>query len=364
MIAETETPPVAEPLPLGTPSAPVGDGEALVPAADDDSIAAHEASLRPAEPETEGEREDRDARGQFKPRRRAQSQQAEPDDVKTINELTARFKTLEETHGKDIVKKPGESERVYSLRRRAELLERLASPAPAPAPPAAAPIPQPSPRPQAAPVASSFPTYEQFLALDGMSEATYDDYIRAMSRHEYQLARQTERQQEESERTQRTQADRISKHLDRVTAARAKYTDWDTVLPNVPPGHPGYVPISSVIEAAILSSEHSADVQYYLGSHRDILAALNAESQDYSPSAVAAMRRYLDSLVAAPQRTSPNPRAAAGSTGSAPSLQPPPAPRPPNPVRTSATTPTDDPPGDDSESLAAHEKHYRPSSRR
>lgn len=368
-MSQTETqipPPAAEPIPLGTPSAPVGDGDAVsAPAADDQgdgSLAAHEAAFtKKSEPASD---EDRDSTGRFKPRRRAASQQAEPDDVPAINELTKRLKTIEETHGKDIARKDGESDRVYHLRRRAELLERFASGSaklatspPAAPQPTAPPAAAPAPVRQAAQIPQAFPTYEQFIAIDGMADATYEDYVDARADWRYSIQREQERRQDAVEKSQREFQTNASAHQQRVTAAKQKYTDWDTVVT-------ANLPISRVIHDAVLKSESSADIQYYLGAHRDVLAALVSESQDYSSSAVAAMRRYLDSLVAAPQRTSPPARAAAGTTGSALTLAPPPAPRPPNPVRTSAETPDEEPPGDDSMSLAAHEKHFGRARRR
>ncbi len=340
---EAELTQAVETVPEGTPSAPGGE-TAPVSAPADDSLAAHEAAHSPLRDAPERDEET----GKFAPkgRRRAQSQQADADDVPAINEQTKRLKALEEAHGKDIVRKPGESERVYNLRRRADLIERGYT---RPEPQAAAPTPQPAPRPSQ-PLAQSFPAYEAFVAMPGYENATYEDYTDARADWRFAIRREQERQQDAAERQQREFSEKATTHQQRVTAAKKTYADWDSVVSND-------LPISRVVHDAVLGSQSSADVQYYLGQHRDMLAQLNAESQDYSPSAVAAMRRYLDSLVAAPQRTSPSSRAAAGTTGSALALAPPPAPRPPNPVRTGAVI-ADDPPDDSSQSLAAHEKHF------
>lgn len=343
------TPQAADATPLETPPIPSnpagGEASASGPADGDGSLSDHEAAhgAAVADPDT-----DRDEQGKFTPkRRRADSQRADADDVPVINELTKRIKTFEETHGKDITRKPGESERVYNLRRRAEVVERLAS---QPKPQAAtAPAPQPHAR-QSQPIAQSFPAYEAFIAMPGYEQATYEDYSDARADWRFAIRREQERQQDAQEREQRTQVDRASDHGKRVSAAKQAYTDWDTVVSHD-------VPISRVIEQAVLASAKSADIQYYLGQHRDELAQLVSESQDYSPSAVQAMRRYLDTLVA-PQRSSPSSLPAAGPTGAALKLATPPAPRPPTPVRTGAVTSADDPPGDDSQSLAAHEKFY------
>lgn len=345
----TELTQAVEAPPLGTPDVPASS-EATSSAPAEDSLAAHEAAHSPERPTDDAEPTDdaRDTQGRFRPRRRAASQQADPDEVPVINELTKRFKTAVETHGKDITRKPGESERVFELRRRAEVIDRLAT-APAPAVQAPAPAP-PQPQRQAINLPGTFPAFEAFLAIQGNEEATYEDYTDARADWRYQVRREQERQQEAVETHQRTQRERGTAHQARVTTARAKYPDFDAVVTND-------ARIGPVLIDAILASEHSAEIAYYLGKHPQVRNELNAETPDYSVAAVNTTRRYLDSLVAG-QRTPPPSRAAAGTTGSALALAPPPAPRPPNPVRTGAEAPADSPPDDSSDSLAAHEQFY------
>ena len=333
--------------PLGTPETPSGDVGAGADG-DSGSLSDHEASFSPEAQRTPQASDDddaaRDARGQFKPRRRAASQQADADDVPTINALTARLRSLEETHGKDIVRKQGESERVYNLRRRAELLERQSSPAPAP------PTAQPPQSRQAPALAQTFPAYEAFIALDGNEDKTYDDYTDARAEWRFAVLRQSERAQEAAERAQRDFQQSATTHHGRVAQAKAKYADWDTVVTSD-------LPISRVIHDAVLGSANSAEVQYFLGAHRDILAQLVAETQDFHPSAVAPMRRLLDSFVAEQRSDSPS-RTAAGSTGAAPARVSTPAPRPPTPVRTGSIAAPDTPPDDSDMSISSHEKRF------
>lgn len=321
------------------------------PVADSGSLADHEATYSRT-PQKSAESDDgRDEHGRFTkpPKRRAVSQQADADDVPAINELTKRLKTAEETIGKDITRKPGESERVFALRRRAELVERLGQAA-KPEPAKAAPVYAP-PAVAGQPIPTAFPSYVDWVSFQGNEGKDYEEYVDARADWRFAIRRAQERQEEAAAKALAAVTERSNAHLKRVADAKQqKYPDWDQVVTND-------LPITRVIHDAVLASDHSDDVQYYLGQHRDELAALVAESQDYSPSAVQAMRRYLDTRVA-PPRTSPPSRAAAGSTGSALALAPPPAPRPPNPVRTSALTSADDPPGDDDMSLAAHEKFF------
>lgn len=338
--------------PLETPAAPVGEAPVETPA--DDSLAAHEAAHGPERPErTDAERDETGKFVERRSRRRAESQRADADDVPAINELTKRLKAAEETAGKDIVRKDGESERVFTLRRRAELAERAA----APPKPAAQPQPAYQPPSQSAPqsqqqLAQAFPEYDDILQIPGNENVTFNQYLDARARWVFAQLREQERAAEANDRQQREYFESGAAHNKRVSAARAtKYPDWDTVVTND-------IAITQVIERAILGSDKSDDIQYHLGKHRDVLAALNAESQEFSPSAVAAMRRYLDTLVAPATSSPPSTRAAAGSTGAALALAPKPAPKPPTPVRTGTMTTADDPPDDDSQSLAAHEQHF------
>src|SRR6187551_252169 len=109
--------------------------EALEAAAVDGATDADVDNGAPATPHHSAQqRRDRE-RGTFaEGRKRARSQNAGADDVETIGELTRRIKAAEEADGADIVRKENESERVYQLRRRAELLERRTAAGKAPEP--------------------------------------------------------------------------------------------------------------------------------------------------------------------------------------------------------------------------------------
>lgn len=331
------------------------------PPEDTGSLSDHEAAFSPdaqrapaPDPDDEPAESDRRADGTFKPRHRAASQRADADDVPAISEHTRRIKDAEARLGADIVRKDGESERVYNLRRRAELLERFAQ---APEKPAASPpaAPQPTTPPALArrpdPIPSEFPEYPEFVAIQGNEEKTYEQYTDARARWNYALLRQQERQAEAAERESRTQAEQIARFHAGVTAAKAKYADWDRVVT-------ADATITPTLHAAILASEHSAEIAYYLGQHPAERAALNADTTDYAPAAVAPLRRYLDALVAGQRSTVSPSRAAAAPTGSALASVPPVAPKPPNPVRTGSIAQADVVPGDDSMSISDHEKHY------
>lgn len=317
-----------------TPEAP-----AAAPVDDSLSLSDHEAqyggALTDAEPEpgAPDTADGRDQRGRYK----SKSSRATAEDVPRIQALTKEKHTL--VAERDALK----AER-----------DALKSTAPAVTPPPQAgtaaprvqPVPASSQAPQAIP--QQFPTYEAFVAIPGYEQATYEDYVDARADWRFALRRAAEREQEAAEKAQRDFHEKASSHLQRVQAARTKYPDFDTVV-----NAPDLPPITYVMRDAILASKQSEEIQYYLGTHRDALAELVAESQDYSQSAVASMRRYLETLIT----PSTPARNVAATTGSALALVPPPAPRPPNPVRTGTQAQADAPPGDE-DGLAAHEKHY------
>lgn len=356
----------AEAVIPGAPAAPAVPPEPVV---DTGSLSDHEAAFSPdarrapqADPDDDDPQpeSDRRADGTFKPRHRAASQRADADDVPAIAEQTRRIKAAEEALGKDIARLPGESDRVYNLRRRADLLERLSkepeksAPAASPSAPA---IPQPTAPPVVArrqdPVPPTFPSYEQFIALDGNTDKTYEEYVDARADWRYAVRRAAEREAEAAETFQRTRHEQITRFNAGVVAAKAKYSDWDTVVTVD-------AAITPTLQAAILSSQDSAEIAYYLGKHPDIRAQLNAENPDFAEAAVPPLRRYLDALVAAQRSPVSPPRTAAAPTGSAPASVAPVAPKPPNPVRTGSIAVADTPPGDDDMSLSAHEKHFAP----
>lgn len=315
------------------PAAPVIEA----PAAESESLSDHEAQFGPGverelASDEAPEPQERDRRGQYKSR----GSRATAEDVPRIQKLTRDNSTLK-----------AELDALKAEQKHTP----AAAPAETPAPEAGTAPPRPTVQPplqrpaSQASIPQQFPTYEQFVAMDGQQDATYEDYVDARADWRYAIRRAAEKQQEAAEREQQAITERVAAHQKRLKDAKTKYPDWDQVVTTD-------IPLSKVVHDAVLASEHSTDIQYWLGTHRDDCAALVNESQEFSPSAVAAMRRYLDTLVAQPPA-----RNVAAVTGSALALVPPPAPRPPNPVRTSAQAPADQPPGDE-DSLAAHEKFY------
>ena len=349
------------------------------PAVESESLADHAAAFAPGadaaasrardrDDGDDGEAGGRDDQGRFvnRPRHRAASQRATPDDVGAINALTRTIREHEDALGADIARKDGESDRVYSLRRRAELLERQRAPTPASlTPPAAAPPSPPVPAASATRVAPNegasghppsaepprpFMGYEAYL--ESNPEATWDDYDEARQSHRYKEMRRVERAEEAQQAAARTQQERMQRHVEAFPAARAKYADFDAVAFNTA------APVSAVMLDAMLQSAQSTEIRYFLGKYPAISAELAQDSAAIGPEGASVMRRHLEALVASATSSSSSP-AQAAPTGSAAVVPVTPLPKPPNPVRTTGIAAAE-PPGDDDMSVSAHEKHFAP----
>ena len=349
-----EIAPAAEPVPVPedqggvTPDAagePTTLAEHDAQYGDAARAAAEAAPQGTAEPDPE-DAGPRDAKGRFQPRHRAASQAATADDVPTIAALTKRIKDAEAASGADIVAQPGESPRVFELRRRAELAERkVAAPAPVaarPAPPAwpvmpAAPAAAPAkPTPETFPYGTSDPAYLEALA-DWKIDATLTARDRARAEHDAAQQRAAE--------GQRIAADWQT----RVAAAKTKYADFDRVALHPDAIIPPILARGTLGEAFVYEDPTGPDVLYYLLTHAD-------ESERLRTHGANPMALFRE-LTLLGQRLTTAP-AQAASTGSAARLGPPAAPRPPNPVRTGPLMTGDAPPDDDDQSLANHERYF------
>lgn len=303
----------------GTTPAPPADAE--TPVATD--VAEQEPS---AEPAAEPVAENRDDKGRFtKPRHRAKSQQAGPEDVPRIQELTRRLRTLEAE---------------LEQSRRAPVAE---------------------PRPVAdKPKSPTFPSFEEWSK--SQENATWEDYADARADWRYELRRTAERAEEARTSAERAYGEKLKSYQSKLAEVATKYPDFDEIV--TPNGET--IEITKAMEYAVL--DVGPDAAYYLATHRDELDAL-FEDTDIDPSnpafkaVVATTTRYLKTLVASAQRSDTSPaRPAAAKTGSALSIVPKTAPKPPNPVRTSAIRESDALP-DDASTLADHERAFAPKRR-
>ncbi len=252
--------------------------------------------------------------GRFLPkkRHRAASQEAGPDDVPRIRELTARLRTAEAERD--------------ALKARTEAAPRRES-APVPPPPVES-IPKPTP--------DKFDDYSAYVdaLVDWRTEQALTAY-------------QAKQQQAEQERARQAEAQRIHTSWEqRKAAAKEKYPDFEAVALLADTR----IPAGSLIDAWILEHKAGADVLYQLQkdpAELDRLINLPLFDQAYE-------------LALLSQRSNGNgsTRAAAATTGSAPTPPSPSVPKPPNPVRTGPIKSGDEPPDPERSSLADHERYY------
>ena len=326
------------------------------------------ANAVPAEPEPDGTleeheaaeetaRAERDPRGRFaKGRDRASSQKASPADVPLISEYTKRIKAAEAAAGTDIVQQPGESNRVYELRRRAELAERRAAAA-EPAKPQAVAEPAPAPRPSvSAPVGTLYPV--KAAKDDPEPDPTkYDDLTKYLRDQSLWSGRETLRQAN-AEIEQQHQAARqhegalrsFETYRTSMHEAAAKFPDFRQVVEHgfVVPGLPHIteIPQQSVIDDFVRTRPGGGTVLYHLKKNPAEFARI--WNMPDGIEQFAALTLLVDKLTAAPSKP---------AVVAQPVTQPP---------RTIRTTPTPVPPAEpsDDESLEDFEKRYETRRRR
>lgn len=304
--------------------------------------------LDPPDVETEAQKAERarDDKGQFT-RQRAKSQRAGADDVETINALTRRIREAEEKLGVKVERQDGEKDRVYTLRRRAELLEakiertrETAQRVP--------PLPN---RPPPKKFEEKEPVYEDFANEPDQ----YAAWMRAMAG--YDRRKEAHEQQATGYKTQTEAAikarndardrwhhEQFQNHSKRLDAFYAKHPDAEATI------NDSGVVLTPAMQAAIVSADNGPELMLRLAENPDLAddVFILTRNQPLSQDLVASVQRRL------------NRGLTAGTTGSA-SVPPPkvvPAvPRPPNPVRTGPIASADTPPGDEG-SLADHEKFF------
>jgi hypothetical protein len=305
---ETEdSAPVEAPAPV---SAPASTATAVAEPASD--------IVETGDPDTplddDGEPKVRDSKGRW--RSRARSQDARPEDVPRIRELTKKLRTME-----------------------AEVAALKAPKTPAPEPVFALPTP-PVPA-----KGDPEPTLEQFADRDD----PYGAWQRALAkwdRQQEQLQAESGKQQEQFQQTT-TEAEAywagvFDQHKQRLTALVAQRPEAATALQSVKIQPP------PLLDRAIMLDTNSAEVALYLASHPDKLDELTlmTTSQPVTQQNVEIIRRRLQQMMTA---------VSSGSVASSPLFVP--APRPPNPLRTAPMTTGDPVPGDDA-SLESHERYF------
>jgi len=321
---------MADDLAPETPAAGAEAPDAAV--AETISLADHQDIFGPPDPTLEGDAKVKNEEARAKVRHRAKSQQAGPEDAPRIQELTKKLRAAEAE--RDALKTPPAS----SPPAREDRPQGTPTALPARAETSQQAGLQPTrPKPDVNNVGSIYDTYEAYIEdLADWKSDQRDAAREAKQRDEWQ-----QRQQSEAHH-QWTQAH--ATYAERLAEFTKTHADFPTLL-----AQHAAVNIPAAAYQAILRAENGPGFVYHLLQHPDHLAevVLLFDGKPPSDEFVAHATRWLSSRTQA---------ASTGSAAPAPPLTL--APRPPNPVRTGAAKSDGDPPGDESMSLAEHERAY------
>jgi hypothetical protein len=283
-------------------------------------------------------------------RERASRAKATSDDVEAINRWTGELKSAEESVT-DIPREAGESDRVYTLRRRAELVKRAQTQASK-----VARLEQEVRQLRASGASASEIRRAETQVEDAVeqgdpepdeNDARYEgDYTAFVKDHSRWSGREAFRQQyQQAQREQAQQHEFMQTWADRMKAAESRYADFQTVAMGET-----RIPPNSLLDAYVMEDDNGPDLLYYLNTHPqavdDILGL---------PSALAQSKAIAQILL----RLSSPSTASSGSTGSDAArrvVKSPP--KPPNPVRTEAQRPAESVAADGSLSLLQHYKTF------
>lgn len=278
------------------------------------SIADHEQQFGKGAPKTPSEDTE-------KPRHRAKSQQATPNDVPRIAELTKRLREAE--------------------RERDEWKAKHSAP---PEPPKAASAPAPE-KPADKP---SWKTFEEQIGAKFESWAdaqdAYIDARDAWKEAQAQKAQAVQQQTTAEQAVLRTYSTKAQEYAKTTPDFFDKMSEAAPVLDHIP----------DLLFQSIVRHDNGPEIAYYLVTHPVDLdeMCLLTDGKSVSDASVALLQRRLSHYRV--------PAAATGSVAVVPRTI---APRPPNPVKTAPQKPGEDLPGDDA-SIADHERAFGKKRRR
>ncbi len=344
--------------------------EPRIPIDDSGSLSDHEAEYggarsrrpvaapiaRPPAPEREEETQTTESGEPPRARHRAKSQQASPDDLPRINELT---KELREKEAQLLAKKPAngvaESPRLIALRRQIRGLEaELAELEPKAPAPAGAPVNPPissvsTPERAPAGFTEREPTLEQFQDQADPWTAWQRALARYDRRKEAFEEREQQAQTQQQTELQQAEARIEQSYATQVQAFMVTHPDFQQKLEAVGPVH-----LPPLAMLSLKTLDKAAETVYSLTATPHLFAELHllTDGKPITPQTVASTQRWLLA------------RTAAVTTGAAPPVvKAKPPLKPPTPVRTGPMTLGVEPP-DEGASLAAHEAFYHTRRRR
>jgi hypothetical protein len=176
-------------------------------------------------------------------------------------------------------------------------------------PPPAAKIPAVSDTPTGA----KFPSFDTYLASH--PDASWDDWNDAKIDYVAE-AKLTAREQAVAAAAAHAETVRVSQaHGARMAAIGTKYPDYATVRETADRvlAAAGVATLPDALVRAVVTSDRSDDLVYFLGTHPDEAIQLARESADAPASVAPTLRRYLESLLV--------PRAALSAGSAAPPLR-------------------------------------------
>lgn len=155
-------------------------------------------------------------------------------------------------------------------------------------------------RKPAAPAASvKFPTFDAYLGAH--PEASWDDWNDA--KIEYVAEQKlTARERQQAARQQAAEIDRVSQaHGARMAAIATKYPDYATVRDAADQAlaAAGIRQLPEALIRAVVTSDQSDDLVYFLGTHPEDAIQLARDSAEAPASVAPVLRRYLESQLRA-----------------------------------------------------------------
>ncbi len=155
--------------------------------------------------------------------------------------------------------------------------------------------PQSSSPAQAAPKAATFPTYDTYIVTH--PDASWDEWNDAKIEHITE-ARLTAREQRQAHEREQAEQLTIGKaHDARMATIGSKYPDFTTVrdAADAALAQAGIHQLPAALVRAVVTSDKSDDLVYFLGAHPEEAIQLARESADAPVSAAPVLRRYLES---------------------------------------------------------------------
>jgi hypothetical protein len=291
------------------------------------------------------------------------SRRETPEERAQIDQLTKRIWKVVDEAGVVVPRMEGESDRVYNVRRRVEVIERHSAAVSELARlksqgasaetirKAEQKVERAEARVESTPSTFNEPEPDE---NDPKFEGDYAKYMRAVAawegRKAYHGEKQAERESQQKAQREQSERESLTAAGKRFDAAKTKYPDFEVVAFS----GSARIPEGSPVDLFIMEDELGPDVLYHLNKHPQELDSI------LQMTALQQVRR----LVAIATELSPKSPATGSTTAVSETKKPVILPKPPTVVRTEAQRASDGPPPTDgSLSTAEHRKLFSPKRR-